>query len=377
MILTRLISLPPIKIYDTILQVGIGENMSSLRTCKTCGVPLKFGRDHSWNGDGTITQRRDPTHRMILFDSEGLDTLFDNIESIIGMPLEKIIIESKARATRDYIARQIVGMRGTIVRIVGIDRIVRMVVEQGRLLGYGDIIVHEFDWKGGTMQCEIGNPYSLPLFCGDLLGSNEAIRKLPGACSYEKIGLDRYMINTVAAEHAPEFADRLLTKMPPRKPGNVEHDLCPGCKAPREVSRYKWDLEAGTIKNSETGMRLALFGPVGLQVMFEELESELGDTIPDTIVEAQRQIVSRKLNLDWNLNDPDVMSKWLSVQGMGNLVEMTAGEEGILIRIENAAVPLVLVGNALGIFEAYANVKGVARWEISPDGDLTIRLAAV
>jgi hypothetical protein len=185
------------------------------------------------------------------------------------------------------------------------------------------------------------------------------------------------MINTVAAEHAPEFADRLLTKMPPRKPGNVEHDLCPGCKAPREVSRYKWDLEAGTIKNSETGMRLALFGPVGLQVMFEELESELGDTIPDTIVEAQRQIVSRKLNLDWNLNDPDVMSKWLSVQGMGNLVEMTAGEEGILIRIENAAVPLVLVGNALGIFEAYANVKGVARWEISPDGDLTIRLAAV
>jgi len=371
-----LISLSPITLYDTILKAEIGESMSSRRTCKTCGVPLKFGRDHSWNSDGTITQRRDPDHRMILFDSEGIDTLFSNIESIIGMPLEKIIIESKARATKEYIAQQIIGLKGSFARLVGIDRIVRMVVEQGRLLGYGDIIVHDFDWKGGTMRCEIGNPYSLPLFCGDLLGSLEAIRKLAGACSYEETGPDRYMINTYAAEHAPELQDRLLPRMPPRKEGDIQHELCPGCKAPRQVSRYKWDLDAGTIKDSETDMRLALFGPVGLQVIFEELSSELGDAIPETIVEAQRQIVSKKLDLTWNLNEPDVMSKWLSIQGMGHLVEMTPSESGILIRIENAAVPLVLVGNALGIFEAYSKVKGAAEWEISPDGDLTIRLSA-
>ena len=349
--------------------------MSSLKTCKTCGVPLRFGKDHSWNSDGTITQRRDPDHRMILFDCKSLDTLFANIEQLIGMPIEKIIIESKARATRDYVARQIIGVKGTAARLVGIGRVVGRVIEQGRLLGYGDITNRNFDWKRGSMLCEVGHPYSLPLFCGDLLGSIEAIRKLSGRCTYEETGPGRYMIETHAAEHTPELQDRLMPRLPARKPGDVKREKCPGCKAPQEVSRFKWDLEKGTIVDSETGMRLAMFGPVGLQVIFDELESELGESIPETIVEAQRRQVDKRLDRGWKLNDPANMSRWLSLQGMGNLISMSPEGEKLVIAIQNVTVPLVLVGTALGIFEAYSGSAGSAEWDIAGDGDLTIKLS--
>jgi len=145
--------------------------MSGTKTCKTCGVPLIIGKGHVWNSDGTITQRRDPDHRMALIDSNGVNPLFANIEQLIGVPIEKMIIESKARATRAYISKLIVGAKGAIARVVGLERIIRRVVEQGRVMGYGDIKVSEFNWKELYLYCEIGNPYSLPLFMGDLRGA--------------------------------------------------------------------------------------------------------------------------------------------------------------------------------------------------------------
>ena len=149
--------------------------MSGTKTCKTCGIPLIIGKGHVWNSDGTITQRRDPDHRMALIDSNGVNPLFANIEQLIGVPIEKMIIESKARATRAYISKLIVGAKGAIARVVGLERIIRRVAEQGRVMGYGDIKVSEFNWKELYLYCEIGNPYSLPLFM-----ATSGVRPLPG-----------------------------------------------------------------------------------------------------------------------------------------------------------------------------------------------------
>src|SRR5659263_430654 len=74
--------------------------MAELKACKTCGVPSRVGKGHIWNPNGTIVQRQDRDHRMIFFDSDSIDALFTNIESLIGMPIEKMVIESKARATQ-------------------------------------------------------------------------------------------------------------------------------------------------------------------------------------------------------------------------------------------------------------------------------------
>ena len=49
--------------------------MKITRTCGECGVPMGIARSLSWNADGTITQKKDPLHRLIFFESDNLDRL--------------------------------------------------------------------------------------------------------------------------------------------------------------------------------------------------------------------------------------------------------------------------------------------------------------
>lgn len=346
------------------------------KVCKSCGVPILFAKSHRWNADGTITQRRDPDHKMVFFDSDSLDELFSNIEGLIGMPIEKMVIESKARATMAYISKLLHGTRGLIARVIGLERIIRRIVEQGKVMGYGDIKVAEYSWEERYMKCEIGDPYCLSFFCGDLKGANEAIRMTSGTISYEEIGPNRYLVTNYQAPHAPELEERLYRNPPPRKPGDIRYDACPGCKVPIEVASFSWDLERGIITHKETGMRVAMFGPTGLQAIFDELEAELGEEIPATIVEAQRMHTVSHQGIPWMSDKPDVLRKWLAIQGAGNLVSLELIEAGFTARIENAALPLLIAGTSAGIFESQTGKKADVRWEIRDDGDLLITCTA-
>lgn len=354
--------------------------MAAFKQCKTCGVPLRIGKDHIWNSDGTISQRRDRDHRMILFDSEGIEALFTNIEQLIGIPIEKIVVESKARATAAYISHLLRGFRGTAARIVGLERIVQRVVNQGRVMGYGDINIVEIDWKSMIIRIRIRSPYSLKLFCGDMRGSTEAIRKLEGLATYEEIGPDTFMVVATHEPHAVELQGRLMPTAPPRKPGNISYDLCPRCNVPLEISQFKWDTSAGTIIREAGRVRYAIFGPAGLQAVFDELERELGESIPEAIIEAQRMHVSSRMGKQWESiggDDPRGWLKgWLAMQGMGNLVSLEAVEGGYTARIENPAVPLVLLGTATALFEFLAGSKAELDWSLAEDGDLTFTLRA-
>lgn len=349
--------------------------MPAVKICETCGIPRRIGKDHTWNSDGTITQRRDPDHRMLFFDSDSLDGLFSNIEHLIGVPIERMVIESKARATNAYISQLLRGHRGVIARIIGLERIVKRVVEQGKLLGYGDIEVVEFNWKEIQIACEIGQPYSLPMFCGDLKGSSEAIRKVTGSVSCESIGEDRYMVRTYQAPHASELEGRLLPKPRPRKPGDIEYNTCLGCGVPLEVSRFNWDLERGTISHCETELRMAIFGPTGLQVVFDELEQELGSSIPETIIEAQRMYTRENPNIRWKGAGVDGIRRWLAIQGLGNLVTLEQVDDSITTLIENPALPTIIVGSSLGFYESTTGNRASAEWSLAPDGDLSIKVS--
>lgn len=348
--------------------------MSKIKTCKTCGVPNRVGKGHVWNANGTVVQRQDRTHRMIFFDSDGINELFNNIEQLIGMPIEKIIIESKARATEAYVSNLIKGAKGKIAQIVGLERIIRKIVEQGRLLGYGDINVAEFSWKEMFMLCEIKNPYSLPLFCGDLKGALQAIRKLEGTIEYEQLGPDHYMVKDYYDPKTTGLEDRLVPKAVPEKPGNITYHRCPACRAPLEVSGFKWDFDKGTVTQESTGIRFAVFGSQGMEAVLDELERELGDTIPDTIVEAQRMHAAGTMNAKMRSLGREDIRNWLAVQGLGNLVALDARDGGFSVRVENPAIPLLLVGTMAALFEFVTGNKASATWEVAPGGDLSVEL---
>ncbi len=351
--------------------------MNDLKPCKVCGVPKKIGKDHVWNSDGTITQRKDRNHRMVFVDSDGIEGLFANIEKLIKIPIDKMIIESKKRATKDYISRLMRGSRGFLARLVGIDRIVRRVVEQGRVMGYGDIKVRVFNWKESYIECEIANPYSIRLFSGDLKGAIEAIRKVAGTVTYEEIEPGRFVVYNYVAPFAPELEERLKPGQVKRKQGDIRYQLCEVCGVPTELSGFRWDIEKGTIRHAETGTRMAIFGPVGIQVIFDELENELGEYIPDTIVKAQQMYTISNINMCWRGSSREELRRWLAVQGLGNLVSLEKTSVGFTAKIENPAMPLVIVGSAAGFYEAFTGKPVATEWSVAQDGDLTFEVMRV
>jgi hypothetical protein len=347
--------------------------MSKIKVCGTCGVPHRIGKKHVWNPDGTIVQVQDRSHRMIFFDSDSVTALFTNIEGLIGVPIEKIVIESKARATEDYIGNMIRGAKGKAARVIGLERVITKIVEQGRLLGYGDINVREFDWQKACMVCDIANPYSLALFCGDLKGALQAIRKLEGKVVYEEIGPNTFRITDSEELDQTGLEERLVPREPPRKPGDVTYNRCPACKAPLEISHFKWDTDKGTITQEGTDIRYAMFGSSGLQVVLDELERELGDTIPATIVEAQRMHAAGIMDPRWKAVGRGDIRNWLAFQGLGNLVSIDDKDGGgYSVRIENPAIPLLLVGTISALFELISDKKADITWEIASDGDLRV-----
>lgn len=350
--------------------------MSELKRCKRCGVPLNCGKAHSWNPDGTITERSDPDHRMVIFESDGIGILFSNIEELLGTSIEKIIIESKARATKSYISHLIKGPKGTLARLVGLERIIGRVIDQGRALGYGDIKLVDYDWNRFELTCDVKNPYSLALFCGDFRGSAEALRKMPGTVTYKRIGDNHFVVEGRKAKPEEGLKERLIPKPPPRKPGNIEYEKCPVCKTPKEISSYVWDLEKGTIFDPKTSLRLAVFGPEGLDVIFEELENELGETIPEAIIEAQRRRAETILSQCKEEMGREAIQRILGLHGLGNLLSLESEGSSTKARIANPALPLILVGWAQALYEKASGERPSTEFGVEPTGDLVIQLSA-
>src|SRR5664280_2339196 len=72
------------------IQEGV-QKMSGAQVCKSCGIPRRTSRSLTWSSNGTITEARNPDHRMVFADVDGLGELFANIEGLIGISIQSII----------------------------------------------------------------------------------------------------------------------------------------------------------------------------------------------------------------------------------------------------------------------------------------------
>lgn len=60
--------------------------------CRRCGAPYLVGKDLTWHENSVITQAKDPDHRMLFYQSENLEQLFQGVEEIVGVPIGDIVI---------------------------------------------------------------------------------------------------------------------------------------------------------------------------------------------------------------------------------------------------------------------------------------------
>lgn len=353
-----------------------------VKVCGECGVPLAVSRGQVWHSNGVITQARDPDRRMIFHESDNIDDLFRIIEEIIGLPIEHIVIESKRREVREYVEKLLPWPVRKVARYMGFKPMARMLSRMGRAYGYGDVSLGEQRIRRRDDDYQtmiVRNPHSLLFYCGENLGAWEAIDGRDSFVEYEKIGDKTYRVTNRIGKHPIELQERLQKKRYSFKPGNIQFERCPGCSIPLGVTRYRWDLVEGTIVDPVTNNRMAILGPSGFEAVLDDLEAELGETVPEAIIEAYRRNLREHLaKLGWLNKKPTDFRQMLALRGLGNITRFDHGEERLDLTVENSCIPLLMVGLAQAIFElAWGLEKSSYRWSLADDGDLSTMVSRI
>lgn len=349
--------------------------MQKARQCRVCEVPRGFSRDYKWNSDGTATMRDNPDLRNIFCETEGIEELFHNINSLLGTDISPIIAEGKRKFGAGYLAGLFSNIKGVVVRTLLRRHVYKMVTGISPITGYGDFSLLDYR-RGKYVKVRGRNIYCLPLLMGDLQAVFEVIEGRPGAISLMKEG-DAYIIEITPGDFAElEFESRLELTPRPRKPGDIEYRRCPECDLPLDFRGYDWDLQGGVITGKASGRNMALIGLESLQSVFRELETELGEDIPRAIMEAQRRYVRRAFTRAEVENTEDYLFHQLALRGMGNLVRQEIAADGLEATIENGSPPPMVAGWLQGVSEVLSGKDSGCDYEVDDEGTLAVSVKA-
>lgn len=355
--------------------------MPDINACSECGIPLYITGQHDWTSNGVIQARSEARHRLVLFESGNFDPLFGGIAEIVGMPIERLIIDASRRSTRGYMERVVQDDIKDMIRSGDID--LKLVFDSTfliwRAMGYGRLVLEDVRYehnKGDFITVLAERPYSVPLSVGNFAGSIEALVGLEPGIEYEETTPGVYRINIFEAENPADLKERLRWKGYDReyKRGDIEFERCSGCGAPAALGEFNWDQVNGSIRSTVSGRRMVMTGPSMIDPIFDELEEELGEAIPRVVVEAQKRFVrSGFFAVDEVISEENTRMQ-MALRGLGNLKELKMGRKGVRARIENVALPLLAVGSTQGLFDKAFNMESEVEWELTDDGDLEVEV---
>lgn len=371
--------------------------MDRIPVCEACGIPLMISGELRWEGNGVIYSNSSPRNRWVFYESGNIDPLFQGIKELIGAPIDHIIIESRRRESRKYLERTFplevrrllydqLDESGNPVPMTPGERDTRFEVSRNitvsvhdvaRVFGYGDLRLGGL-WESGDdhpwRSTIVRHPYSVLFQVAESLGSCEAFEDRDLWVEYELTGDDAYRMDAFPHDHPLELSERLKRRRYDFKPGDLSYERC-ACGIPLEITRYGWDLDKGIILDPDTGRRMAVFGPYSLDSVFEDLEDELGEAIPETIIEAQRLYIKRAWSEDeWKRGAAD-FKRLLALRGLGNLASFEGDRGYLTVRITNSCLHLPMVGIVQALVEmVYKAERSTFAWELHEDGDLSVTI---
>ncbi len=361
------------------LQVWAKEGarqMGVLEKCTACRVPKLVTSEHTWLDNGDIVQSRNHSSRMVFIETENLDPLFGGISEIIGTPIEHMVITAGRRALRGYlkafVPREV--RDKTASRELDYEPIDAAFRDIARLNGVGSFerVAMSFEGTAGDFDTvSVSEPHSVPLAVAAHVGAVELLTGIEQGYSYEERSNGLLFITTTPSPHPGEMKERFWFAPHEHSDGDIELKRCPGCGAPKALSAYKWFPDRGIIVNTLTRRRMAIQGDVMLDPIFQELESELGDAVPRAVVEAQRRFTKSGFYTLDDITDEGDFRNQLALRGLGNLKELSMRRKGMHLRLENAALPLIVIGIAQGFFEMGFGIDSSSvDWDILEGGDL-------
>ncbi len=370
-----------------------------IETCQGCGVPVMVSGGLKWEDNGVISLAASSRNRMVMFESETIDRIFEGIADLIGMPIEHIIIESRCRETKRYIERTFPpevrkmidstesSLEQRMAKMSPEEKdtlyatmrvVVKTIVDIAKNYGYGRQRLSEL-WESGAdypwRSQLVDHPYSILFHAADHRGSVEAFEGVDMQVGYERTGDDTYRTEVYPGEHSLELEERLKRRRYDFKPGDISYERCPECGIPLAVAGRRWDLDLGIIADAETGRRMAIFGPFSVDSICDDLESELGEAIPATVIEATRRYIRAAWSVDSWKRDGLTFQQMIAVRGLGNLVHFEGDRDHLDMSIENSCLYLPMVGTVQALVElAYRVDSSTCEWELSDEGDLDLTI---
>ena len=357
--------------------------------CPECGVPQMLTGEHLWLNNGEFVQSRRQGARLAFLECENLDPLYRIIGEIIGVPIERMVIDITSRGLESYLASFIPRETIDLLRSMkpgdeALGQQCRQMLEGlnaasimiGKINGTGRYEVKEFHYENSEKDFSrtwVYEPYSIPFVVGSLIGHNAAMLGGAREVEYHEVAFNVWEI---ISHPIPKPDEELKRRLPLttfiHRDGDIELERCASCGGPAVLANYKWHLDRGVVISGFTQRRMAILGPTMLDTVFEELEYELGDVIPQTVVEAQRRFVKTGFYSIEEVQDEGNIREQFALRGLGNLKKIKMGARGVEARIDSAILRPIIIGLIQGLFEMAFDVDSRAEWEYSPEGDLTI-----
>lgn len=347
--------------------------------CPECRIPEAFSQGQMWLNNGDIVQKVNPEVRLGFIECENLDPLFANIGEIIGMSIEEMVVNITSRGTEKFMSVLIPEQIKEMVKAKQMDPqlFTNTIITYCHVIGFGKYEFVDSRYERDEEDYSITRieaPFSVPEAAGGIAGVTSALVGGEHAVTYREVSPGVYEYRTSWTEYPEVLVERLRAEPYLHRDGDLELDKCATCGLPRALSGYRWYLDRGVIVNKSTRRRMAILGPELLDVLFQALESELGEAIPKVVVEAQRRFVKTGFYSIDELDDEGDFRTQLALRGMGNLREMEMSSRGMRLRVDNAAGYMLTVGMIQGLFELAFDVASGVEWELSQEGNLEVEV---
>lgn len=347
--------------------------------CPECRVPEPFSQGQVWLNNGDIVQRINSEARVGFIECENLDPLFANIGDIIGTSIESMIVNITTRGVERYMGKLVPAEVKEMVQAKQMypGVFTDPVMTYCHIVGYGkyEFVRSRYERDEEDFSVfRILEPFSVPEAAGSLAGAISAVVGGEHAVSYEETSPGLYEFTTSWTEYPEVLVERLQPTPYRHQDGDIELKRCATCGAPAALAGFRWYLDRGLIVNKHTGRRMAILGPELMDAVFMALEAELGETIPNVVVEAQRRFVKTGFYSIDEVSDEGDFRTQLALRGMGNLQEISMDSRGMHLRVDSAAVHLLTVGMVQGLFEMAFDMPSDVEWELSDGGDLEVEV---
>lgn len=349
--------------------------------CPQCGVPEHITRHHVWLNSGVIVQSNNLTKRVGFIECENLDPLYEGIGRIIGKSINHLVTDVARGHTIELFRNLIQPEVRAMLRnqVMGLDFIVDFMAANGAFNGNGRYEVVDIRYKGDDDDyavVRITEPFSVPLAVGINVGASEIITEKPHKAICRQVSPGVYEIKAYVCPHDRELEGLMPLREYYHRDGDIELERCSACGGPKGLAGLEWQTDRGVIIDIRSGRRLKIIDPGIHDVLFGQLEREIGEVVPAAVVEAQRIFVKAGFYSSSEGIDESGLRDQLALRGMGNLKELRMNPRGMQLRIDNAADYLMLTGLAQGLYELACDVESHVEWELSEKGDLRVEVTS-